>query len=178
MKILSLFNIIYFLFNLDESKSLFPYETRPAGTEKVRFDTEALEQAKGREGATGISSGASDGRSTGGSRTTNTYRIRRLASSDSSLNTSPRKKTEKIRIKEALDILETYRARYRIRSGGKIFVFSSLLLKTFEIYLAEISDIPIKWRRDLTLKRVSATTDDPATPILSGRFLFFSDFID
>ncbi len=111
---------IIFLFYLDESKSLFPYETRPAGTEKVRFDTEALEQMKDREGGTGISGGTSDGRSGGGSRTTNSYRIRRQPSSDTSLNTSPRKKTEKIRVKEALDILETYRARYRIRSGGEI----------------------------------------------------------
>ncbi|CAF3737280.1 unnamed protein product, partial [Adineta steineri] len=133
--------------SFDESKSLFPYETRPAGTEKVRFDTEALEQMKDRDGNTGISGGASDGRS-GGSRT-NTYRVRRQQSSDSSLNTSPRKKTEKIRVKEALEILETYRARYRIRSG------------------AEISDIPIKWTRDLTLQRPSTVTDDLPTPSLS-----------
>ncbi len=69
------------IFYLDESKSLFPYETRPTGTEKVRFDTEALEQMKDRDGGTG---GTSDGRSAGGSRTTNTYRIRRQPSSDSS----------------------------------------------------------------------------------------------
>jgi hypothetical protein len=75
---------------------------------------------KEREGGTGAWGGANDGRSGSGSRTTNTYRIRRQASSDSSLNASPRKKTEKIRVKDALDILETYRARYRIRSGGKI----------------------------------------------------------
>lgn len=105
----------------DESKSLFPYDTRPAGTEKVRFDTEALEQLKDREGGTGLLGETSDGRSASASRTTNSYRIRRLASSDSSLNASPRKKTEKIRVKEALDIMETYRARYRIRSGGKWF---------------------------------------------------------
>lgn len=66
-----------------------------------------------------MSGETSDGRSASASRTTNNYRIRRQASSDSSLNASPRKKTEKIRVKEALDILETYRARYRIRSGGK-----------------------------------------------------------
>jgi hypothetical protein len=104
---------------LDESKSVFPYETRPAGTEKVRFDTDALEQMKDRDGGTGTSAGASDGRS-GGGRSANTYRIRRQQSSDSSLSASPRKKTEKIRVKEALDILESYHARYRIRSGGKI----------------------------------------------------------
>ncbi|UJR28934.1 hypothetical protein I4U23_010152 [Adineta vaga] len=136
------------LSSFDESKTLFPYETRAPGTEKVRFDTEALEQMKDRDGTTGVSGATSDGRS-GGSRTTNTYRVRRQQSSDSSLNTSPRKKTEKIRVKEALDILETYRARYRIRSG------------------AEISDIPIKWTRDLTLQRPSATTDDLSTPILN-----------
>jgi hypothetical protein len=73
---------------------------------------------KDREGLTGMSSAHSDGRSSG-TRTTNTYRVRRQQSSDSSLNTSPRKKTEKIRVKEALDIMESYRARYRIRSGGK-----------------------------------------------------------
>ena len=113
------FTKLIFLSYLDESKSLFPYETRPAGTEKVRFDTEALEQLKDREGGTGISGGTSDGRSAG-SRSANTYRIRRQQSSDSSLSASPRKKTEKIRVKEALDILESYHARYRIRSGGKI----------------------------------------------------------
>ncbi|CAF0992403.1 unnamed protein product [Rotaria sordida] len=132
----------------DESKSLFPYETRPVGTEKVRFDTEALEQMKDRDGGTGTSAATTDGRSAG-SRLTNTYRIRQQQSSDSSLNASPKKKTEKIRAKEALDILETYLARYRIRSG------------------AEIADIPIKWTRDLTLNHPLATTDEPTTPILS-----------
>ena len=109
---------------LDESKSLFPYDSRPAGTEKVRFDTEALEHMKDREGAMGMSGTTNDGRVPGGGgRTTNTYRVRRQQSSDSSLNGSPRKKTEKIRVKEALDIMEPYRARYRIRSGGKSFAF-------------------------------------------------------
>ncbi len=32
-----------------------------------------------------------------------------------------------------------------------------------------MSDIPIKWRRDLTLQRISATTDESTTPVLSGR---------
>ncbi|CAF3503188.1 unnamed protein product [Rotaria sp. Silwood1] len=107
------------LSSFDESKSLFPYETRPVGSEKVRFDTEALEQMKDRDGTTGTSAVTTDGRSIG-TRLTNTYRIRQQQSSDSSLNASPKKKTEKIRSKEALDILETYLARYRIRSGGKI----------------------------------------------------------
>ncbi|CAF0895311.1 unnamed protein product [Rotaria sp. Silwood1] len=131
----------------DESKSLFPYETRPVGSEKVRFDTEALEQMKDRDGTTGTSAVTTDGRSIG-TRLTNTYRIRQQQSSDSSLNASPKKKTEKIRSKEALDILETYLARYRIRSG------------------AEIPEIPIKWTRDLTLNH-PLTTDEPTTPILS-----------
>ena len=52
-------------------------------------------------------------------RTTNANRFRRPPSSESSLNASPRKRTEKIRGKEALDILETYHARCRIRYGGK-----------------------------------------------------------
>lgn len=105
-------------FCLDESKSIFPYDTRPAGTEKVRFDTEALDHLKDRDGTTGISGGGSDGR-TGISRSNNLSRMRRQQSSDSSLNASPRKKTERIRVKEALDIMETYNARYRVRSGGK-----------------------------------------------------------
>lgn len=110
--------------HLDESKTLFPYDSRPTGTEKVRFDTEALEQMKDRDGTTAMSGSTSEGRSTG-ARTTNTYRMRRRQSSDSSLNASPRKKTEKIRVKEALDIMEAYRARYRIRSGGrKLFIVS------------------------------------------------------
>lgn len=89
---------------------------------------------KDRDGGTG---GTSDGgRSAGGSRTTNTYRIRRQPSSDSSLNTSPRKKTEKIRIKEALDILEPYRARYRIRSGGKILFEKKIFSKEFVSFIS------------------------------------------
>ena len=102
---------------------MFPYDTRPAGTEKVRFDTEALEHLKERDGGTGMSTGMTDGRSTS-SRTANTYRIRRQQSSDSSLNGSPKKKTERIRVKEALDIMENYISRYRVRSGGE---FSTLL---------------------------------------------------
>lgn len=115
------------MFYLDESKSLFPYESRPVGSEKVRFDTEALEQMKDRDGTTGASAATTDGRS-GGIRTANTYRIRQQ-SSDSSLNASPKKKTEKIRVKEALDILGTYLSRYRIRSGGKILFLVVLLLQ-------------------------------------------------
>ena len=122
----------------------------------------------------GISGETSDGRSASASRTANSYRIRRQASSDSSLNASPRKKTEKIRVKEALDIMEAYRARYRIRSGGKI-IFQDIQTSDF-YFLAEVSDIPIKWRRDLTLKRVSATTDDQTTPILSGKIYLYISF--
>ena len=122
----------------------------------------------------GISGETSDGRSASASRTANSYRIRRQASSDSSLNASPRKKTEKIRVKEALDIMEAYRARYRIRSGGKI-IFQDIRTSDF-YFLAEVSDIPIKWRRDLTLKRVSATTDDQTTPILSGKIYLYISF--
>ncbi|CAF0812442.1 unnamed protein product, partial [Didymodactylos carnosus] len=110
---------------LDESKTSFHYDAKT--TEKVRFDTEAIEM-KDRDGG-------------GGSRA-NAWRIRRQQSSDSSLNSSPRKKTEKIRIKEALDILDVYRSRYRIRSG------------------VEVADIPIISTTNLTLKRISGSTDD------------------
>jgi hypothetical protein len=120
------------LFDLDESKSLFPYDSRPTGTEKVRFDTEALDQSKDRDGTTAMSSGTHEGRTTGGSRSTNAYRIRRQQSSDSSLTGSPRKKTEKIRNKEALDIMVPYHARYRIRSGGKHFTCSDNVPRRFD----------------------------------------------
>ena len=36
-------------------------------------------------------------------------------------------------------------------------------------FSAEISEIPIKWTRDLTLKRLSAGTDEPGSPLLSGK---------
>ncbi|CAF1567204.1 unnamed protein product, partial [Didymodactylos carnosus] len=85
-----------------ESKTSFLYEAKT--TEKVRFDTEAIE-LKDRDGG-------------GGNNSRTALRIRRQQSSNSSLNSSPRKKTGKIRIKEALDILEVYRSRYRICSGG------------------------------------------------------------
>jgi hypothetical protein len=53
-------------------------------------------------------------------RTMNTNRFRRQPLSDSSSSNGPSKKrTERIRGKEALDILETYHARYRTRSSGK-----------------------------------------------------------
>ncbi|CAF3810181.1 unnamed protein product, partial [Didymodactylos carnosus] len=110
---------------IDESKTSFHYDAKT--TEKVRFDTEAID-LKDRDG--------------GGSSSRTALRIRRQQSSDSSLNTSPRKKTEKIRIKEALDILDIYRSRYRIRSG------------------VEVADIPIISTTDLTLKRISGTSDD------------------
>jgi hypothetical protein len=109
-------------FHLDESKTTFPYDSRPTGAEKVRFDTEAIEQMKDRDGMTGITTLTSDGRSTSG-RSGHGHRVRRQQSSDSSLSGSPRKKTEKIRIREALDIMEPYRARYRIRSGGESSFF-------------------------------------------------------
>jgi hypothetical protein len=84
----------------------------------VRFDTEALDQIKECDGDTARADTTNDGR-LNGSRITNSNRFRRQVSSDSSLNTSPKKKTEIIRVKQALDILEVYNARYRLRSGGK-----------------------------------------------------------
>ena len=104
---------------LDESRPVLPHEVRPVTSDKVRFDAEKVEQTKDRDSGTGTFPATTDERSTT-SRVTKTYRIRQQLSSDSSLNALPKKKTEKIRIKDSLNILESYHARYRIRSGGKI----------------------------------------------------------
>ncbi|CAF1351665.1 unnamed protein product [Didymodactylos carnosus] len=105
----------------DESKTSFHYDAKT--TEKVRFDTEATE-LKDRDGG-------------GGNNSITALRIRRQQSSDRSLNSSPRKKTGKIRIKAALDILYVYRSCY-----------------------LEVVDVPIISTTDLTLKRISGTSDD------------------
>ncbi|CAF1580428.1 unnamed protein product, partial [Didymodactylos carnosus] len=73
-----------------ESKTSFHYDAKT--TEKVRFDTEAIE-LKDRDGG-------------GGNNSRTALRIRRQQSSDSSLNSSPRQKTGKIRIKEANVLME------------------------------------------------------------------------
>jgi len=96
---------------LDESKTSNPYDSHPIGTEKVRFDTEQIKYHDSTKSKVRSSP----------NRTTNTYRYRRQQQvSDGSLTTSPRKRTEKIRVKDALDILETYYARCKTRIDGKI----------------------------------------------------------
>ncbi len=53
-------------------------------------------------------------------RMANAYRFRRQQQVDDiSLNVSLKKRTEKIRAKDALDILEPYYARYKIQCTGK-----------------------------------------------------------
>jgi hypothetical protein len=85
----------------------------------VRFDVEVHEQMKDRDGITSGNTTTSDER-LNNRRTTNTHRFRRQQHlSDSSLHASPKKRTEKIRLKDALDVLATYEARCRLRGAGK-----------------------------------------------------------
>lgn len=91
-----------FISILDESKRSGSSEIRSTNIGKVRFDAEALEQRKDHDDK--------DGRS-------NSFRRQPL--SDSRLNGPSKNRTEKIRIKDALDILETYHARCRERCNGK-----------------------------------------------------------
>ena len=102
----------------DEPKTSASHETRPAGTERVRFDIDTLEQMKDRDDITKRKNMTNDRRAS------NTFRFRRQETSDSSLNASPKRRTEKIRLTNALDILETYNARCRIRCDGKKISFS------------------------------------------------------
>jgi hypothetical protein len=91
---------------LDEPKSSSSYESRPFGAEKVRFDTDQDNTTTNERFNT--------------NRTANAYRFRRQQQiDDTNLNVSPKKRTEKIQVKNALDILEPYYARYKIRCAGK-----------------------------------------------------------
>ncbi len=77
------------------------------GREKVRFDIEQIID--------------DDNARLNTNRTRNTYRFRgQQQANGSSLNISPRKRTETIRVNEALDILETYYVRCKNRCFGKI----------------------------------------------------------
>ena len=103
----------------DEPKSSSPYEYRSFGTEKVRFGTEQM---------TDLESTASNAR-INPNQTSNTYRFRRQQQiGDDNFPVIPRKRTEKIQSKEALDILEPYYARYRIRCAGKFEICQHILL--------------------------------------------------
>lgn len=89
---------------LDESKVSNASDIRPISTGKVRFDADALAQM------TSVSNIQ---------RASSAHHFRQQRLSDFSLNGSPKKRAEKIRGREALDILETYLERYRIRCGSK-----------------------------------------------------------
>jgi hypothetical protein len=96
---------------LDESKTSNSYDSHSIRTEKVRFDTEQIQD---HDNTTSRSRSNTN-------RTANNYRFRRQQRlSDSSFNISSKKRTEKIQIREALSILEPYYARYRTRCNSKI----------------------------------------------------------
>ncbi|CAF4273986.1 unnamed protein product, partial [Rotaria sp. Silwood2] len=105
-----------------ESKASDVYDTRRTSTEKIRLDTEAHEQVKNRDCiATRINTNH-DGRANN-SPATNTFHCQQQQQqqlNDNSLNLSSKTKLEKIRANEALNVLETYYARYRIRCADRV----------------------------------------------------------
>ncbi|CAF2600562.1 unnamed protein product [Rotaria sp. Silwood2] len=113
----------------DESKASDVYDTRRTSTEKIRLDTEAHEQVKNRDCiATRINTNH-DGRANN-SPATNTFHCQQQQQqqlNDNSLNLSSKTKLEKIRANEALNVLETYYARYRIRCADTSYPRMSLL---------------------------------------------------
>ncbi|CAF0857757.1 unnamed protein product [Adineta steineri] len=119
----------------DESKILASSDIRSISTGKVRFDMDAFEHMKDHDDITARLNTVSNI-----ARASNVYRLRRQRFSDFSLNGSTKSRTEKIRLKDALDILETYQARYRTRCCG--------------------TDTPTKTTEDMTLKYLSSITDD------------------
>ncbi len=59
----------------------------------------------------------------------NIYRFRRQQQSDDICsNVVPKKRTEKIRLKDALDILEPYNARCKMRCAGKFDIKRRILI--------------------------------------------------
>ncbi|CAF0814942.1 unnamed protein product [Rotaria sordida] len=102
----------------DESRASDLYDTHPTSTEKIRLDSETHQQMKDSDGITTRMNTMQDGR-LNNSLTTNTFNYQQQQQlCDNSLNLSSKKRPEKIRPNEALNILETYYARYRIRCGG------------------------------------------------------------
>ena len=88
-------------------------DIRPISTGKVRFDVEVLGQAKDLDNLTIPLTSTS---SIYWSSAAHHFRQQRLQ--DYSLDTSPKRRMGTIRGRDALNILETYHERYRIRCGG------------------------------------------------------------
>ncbi|CAF3405487.1 unnamed protein product [Rotaria sp. Silwood1] len=101
---------------IDESRASDIYDTRPTTTEKIRLDTETREQMKNNDDITTRTNSMYD-RRPNNNPTTNTFHFSQQQLSDTNLNLSWKKRPKKIRANEALNILETYYARYRIRCG-------------------------------------------------------------
>ncbi|CAF5047663.1 unnamed protein product, partial [Rotaria sp. Silwood1] len=99
-----------------ESRASDIYDTRPTTTEKIRLDTETREQMKNNDDITTRTNSMYD-RRPNNNPTTNTFHFSQQQLSDTNLNLSWKKRPKKIRANEALNILETYYARYRIRCG-------------------------------------------------------------
>ena len=105
-------------FVLDESKVSCSFDTRPIGAERVRFNPSVLDQSKDHDDLTARTTTTSDERSST-ARATTPSRLRRQLSSEYSLNSLRKKRTAKIRPREALDILEGYHARCKTKLDGK-----------------------------------------------------------
>jgi hypothetical protein len=106
---------------LDESKGSYLADSRPSGTEKVRFETRPTESSKDHDDWTTRTNTTSDERSST-SRTVPVIgpaRFRSQQANESSWNTLRKKRTTKIRLKDALDILHTYHSRCKIHVDSK-----------------------------------------------------------
>ncbi|UJR20708.1 hypothetical protein I4U23_023829 [Adineta vaga] len=124
----------------DESKVISTSDIRPISTGKVRFDVEALGRMQDHDNLTIPSTSTFNSH-----RISSAHHFRQQRLHDYSLNDSPKKRTEKIHGKEALNILETYHQRYRIRCG--------------------VSDISPTTIEDIVFRRPSTMTDDLETSI-------------
>ncbi|CAF1372114.1 unnamed protein product [Adineta ricciae] len=126
----------------DESKVTNASDIRSISTGKVRFDVEALGQAKDLDNLTIPLTSTS---SVYWSSTAHHFRQQRLL--DYSLDTSPKRRMGIIRGRDALNILQSYHERYRIRCGELRFARS-------------VSDTSSKTIEDIVFRRPSRMTND------------------
>jgi hypothetical protein len=106
------------VFVSDESKVSCSFEARPIGAERVRFNPNILDQNKDHDEMTARTTITSDERSSM-ARASTPSRLRRQLSSEYSLNSLRKKRTAKVRPREALDILESYHSRCKTKLDRK-----------------------------------------------------------
>ncbi|CAF4861689.1 unnamed protein product, partial [Rotaria sp. Silwood1] len=141
---------------IDESRASDVYDTHPTTTEKVRLDTETREQMKNNDDTTTRTNSMHD-RRPNNNPTTNTFHFSQQQLSDTNLNLSWKKRPKKIRANEALNILETYYARYRIRCGD-----------------ASCLQSPSNSHSSLPLLRSVTVTGDRSSPTINRSFQHYN----